>query len=301
MAPDETLAVAVSGGPDSIGLLALAVAAFPGRVTALTVDHGLRADSADEAAAVAAQCAARGIAHVTLAWEGPRPRSDVQAAARTARYALMADWCASHGAAMLLTAHTLEDQAETLLMRLARGSGVAGLAGVRACRRLAPGVELVRPVLGMRHADLRAAAAGWAVTADPSNTDPRFGRTRVRGLLAREAVALPAAGLAASAAHLAAAEAALAWVADTAWAGRVTVADDRVLLDAAGLPDEVRRRLLARAVTVLAPDTALRGAGVMRAVVLLDSGATTTLGGVRMRPGSVWVLQRSAPRREKRG
>lgn len=293
--------MAVSGGLDSTGLLALAAAAFPGRVTALTVDHGLRADSAAEADAVAAQCAARGIAHFTLRWVGTRPRSDVQAAARVARYALMADWCGAHGAAMLLTAHTMEDQAETLLMRLARGSGLAGLAGVRACRPLAPGVELVRPVLGVRHADLRAAAAGWDVVADPSNTDPRFDRTRMRALLAREGEALPAAALAASAAHLAAAEAALAWVVDTAWEGRATVAGGRLMLDAAGLPEELRRRLLVRALALLVPDASVRGAAVMRAISRLDSGVATTLGGVRMQPGAVWILQGSAPRRQKRG
>lgn len=124
------VALAVSGGPDSMALLALAAAALPGRITALTVDHGLRAAAAAEAAGVAAQCAARGIAHATLRRDGPPIRANVQARARAARYALMADWCRAHGAGLLLTAHHADDQAETLLMRLNRASGSDGLAGI---------------------------------------------------------------------------------------------------------------------------------------------------------------------------
>lgn len=305
----ETLAIAVSGGPDSIGLLALALDAFPGRVSALTVDHALRPGSAAEAGGVAGQCAARGVPHILLKWQGVKPVRNVQAHARAARYRLMGDWCAANGVALLLTAHTIEDQAETLLMRLARGSGSAGLAGVRGCRLLGRGVALVRPTLGLLHADLRAAAAGWDVVTDPSNIDPRFDRTRVRSLLARESVALPVDALAASAAHLSQVEAALSWVVESAWTGRAEWHDNALMLDAFGLPDELRRRLMVRALGVVARNCAggsvgagrARGAAVMRAIALLDSGRATVLGGVQIRPGTVWKFKIAAPRRQNSG
>ncbi len=300
VADGERLAVAVSGGPDSIGLLAAAALAFPGRVVALTVDHGLRAASAAEADAVAAQCAARGIAHHSLRWSGARPSTDLQAAARAARYRLMLDWCAAGGVPMLLTAHHLEDQAETLLMRLARGSGSAGLAGVRRLRRQ-DGIDIVRPVLSLSRATLARWAEGWATIDDPSNADERFDRTAVRGLLAREGALLPAPALAATAAHLAAVEDALLWVADQAWDGRVRLDGDALWLDAAGLPDELRRRLVRRAVATVGPALAVREAAIMRLMARLDSGQPSTLAGVMVQPmggpDALWRFRKAPKRR----
>ncbi|WP_439533191.1 tRNA lysidine(34) synthetase TilS [Polymorphobacter sp.] len=284
--PEARFAVAVSGGPDSMGLLAMAIDTLPGRITALTVDHGLRAEAAADAAHVGAACAERAVPHHVLAWTGPHPATNIQAEARAARYRLMTDWCVAHDTGFLLTAHHAEDQAETLLMRLARGSGIAGLSGIRRLRPLAPGVMLVRPVIGLPRCRLADAAhaAGLLPLADPSNHDPRHDRTHVRALLARESRLLPVTGLARSAKALAAAEAALDWAADRAWASRVQRTDKGLALDLEGLPPMLQGRLLARA---LADFGAVpRGSAVAR---LLARGGGT-LAGVRVRTGPLWQL-----------
>ncbi len=296
---DTPIAIAVSGGADSAALLLLAASAWPDRVTALTVDHGLRNGSAAEAAQVAAECARRGIAHRSLAWTGEKPVAGVQAAAREARYRMMANWCANAGSSVLMTAHHADDQAETLLMRLARGSGSAGLAGIRAKRSLAPCVMLLRPLLGIRRAALAAiaGAAGWPVIEDPSNRNPRFLRTHARATLAA-APWLDVVQMAAAVDHLAQAEATLAWAAERAWAGRALVGQDRVQLDAAGLPAELARRLLRRAIETLAPRAVLRGPALARLAVVLAAGGTGTLAGVRAAgQGNLWHLSLAQPRR----
>ncbi|MCM0031437.1 tRNA lysidine(34) synthetase TilS [Sandarakinorhabdus limnophila] len=295
VAADERIAVATSGGPDSLALLSLADAAFPGRVTALTVDHRLRSEAAAEAASVATQCAARGLPHVTLVREGGDFTSNIQARARAARYALMGDWCAAHGYGLLLTAHHADDQAETLLMRLNRASGSYGLAAIRPARRLQPGVMLVRPLLAVRKADLAALAAAdaWQQVDDPTNRDLRHDRTAIRALLAATP-ALDVTALAASAAHLAADAEALAWAADLAWAGRVQEADGRLLVDAGGLPAALVQRLLASAVETLAGRPA-RGSEIARLAARLGAGATGTLAGIVARPGTIWQLSVTRP------
>jgi tRNA(Ile)-lysidine synthase len=179
------LAVGVSGGSDSLALLILAerwVRARSGRVVALTVDHRLRADSTAEARDVARLCAARGIAHATL--PVPVGGGNIEAAAREERYRALAEWCRTAGCLHLLVAHHREDQAETLLLRLARGSGVDGLAAMPAVRELGP-CRLLRPLLDVSRASLRAAlaASGLASAADdPMNRDDRFARVRLRRL-----------------------------------------------------------------------------------------------------------------------
>ncbi|MDE2302351.1 MAG: tRNA lysidine(34) synthetase TilS, partial [Sphingomonadales bacterium] len=153
------MAIAVSGGPDSLALLLLAAAARPGAVRAATVDHRLRAASAGEAAAVARVCAALAVPHQTL--EIAVAAGNLQSEARRGRYAALAGWMNEQGIAALATGHHADDQAETLLMRLNRAGGCAGLAGVRARGRL-PGSEgrlLLRPLLGWRRAELAALIA----------------------------------------------------------------------------------------------------------------------------------------------
>jgi tRNA(Ile)-lysidine synthase len=196
-APLETargLALAVSGGADSTALMLAArrwLASRPQRrAVVLHVDHGLRAGSAAEARRVAAWAADLGFEAEILVWEGPKPTADVQAAARRARYRLLAGRARALGLDTVLTAHTRDDQAETFLLRLARGSGLQGLAGMRRIRPLKD-LCLVRPFLDVPKARLIATclAAGQAWIEDPSNIDPRFARARFRALrdaLARE-------------------------------------------------------------------------------------------------------------------
>ena len=182
------LAVAVSGGADSMALALLAhgwARQRRGSITALTVDHGLRPEAAAEARQVRAWLAGHGIAHQTLRWRGAKPKSGLQALARQARYDLLARWCRRRDVLHLLAAHHGDDQAETLLLRLQHGSGIEGLAGMPAVRAL-PGVRLLRPLLELRRADLVASlrARGQPWLEDPSNQEERFARIRARRLIA---------------------------------------------------------------------------------------------------------------------
>lgn len=205
------LVLAVSGGPDSTALLWLAArwrsALRRGpKLVAVTVDHGLRPEARREAAAVKRLAASLGVAHRTLRWAGEKPATGLQEAARTVRYRLLAATARRVRARAIVTAHTLDDQAETVLFRLARGSGVTGLAGMA---RIAPpplrqpafssspvrgereqGVLLIRPLLDIPKARLIATlqAAGVPFAEDPANRDPRFARTRLRALTAALAV-----------------------------------------------------------------------------------------------------------------
>ena len=178
------LAVATSGGPDSLALALFAegwARRRGGRVVALIVDHGLRPESAAEARQVGAWLAARGIRHEVLRWEGVKPASGVQEAAREARYALLDEWCGTNGCLHLLVAHHREDQAETYLIRLGAGSGCDGLAAMPAVRELRR-CRLLRPLLGVPKARLVASLRdeGQEFLCDPSNRNPRFERARWR-------------------------------------------------------------------------------------------------------------------------
>lgn len=184
--------LAVSGGPDSTALMGCAAdLARTIPVIVATIDHGLRPASAEEAAGVAGLAARLGLTHRILAWTGPKPAARLQEAARAARYRLLAGLARETDADLVLTGHTLDDQAETVLMRLCAGSGPAGLAGMapsRALDGLTPdGPTLGRPFLGVPKARLVATcdARGWPFVRDPSNADPRFGRARLRRLMPR--------------------------------------------------------------------------------------------------------------------
>lgn len=293
---DGRLGLAVSGGPDSLALLLLAAQALPGRIAAATVDHGLRPESAAEGALVAGICGDLGVPHDTLTVAvGP---GNVQSEARAARYAALAEWAASHGLAALVTAHHSDDQVETLLLRLNRASGVAGLAGVRA-RGLVPGARLpvLRPLLGWRRTELAALVtdAGVRAVDDPSNRDDRFDRARLRKALA-DADWLDVRALAQSAAHLADADAALDWAAAREWA-------EQVERSAMGItyrpqaPRAVALRVLARIVAELDGE-APRGSAIARLFDTLLARQPASIGGLvaRAMPGG-WSFAKALKRR----
>src|SRR4249919_3275386 len=269
-APGQRIGIAVSGGADSLALLILAAAARPGMVEAASVDHSLRPESRAEGETVAGLCRSLGIAHaiLTVEWADP-PVAAVQEKARTARYDLLADWIADRGLAALVTAHHADDQAETLIMRLNRGSGVRGLAGMRPAAQV-PGsvMPLLRPLLGWRHAELETicAAVGLAPAADPSNQDERYERVRVRGAL-EEADWLDPEAVGRSAGYLAAADDAIEWAVQQEWDRAVTADAELIIYVPTGAPGEIARRIVARAVAALAHE----GAGEMLRGRTLDT------------------------------
>lgn len=289
------LGVAVSGGPDSLALLLLAHAALPGGIHAATVDHRLRPESAGEAAFVQEVCAGLGVPHMTLA--GDAIRGNVQSGARALRYRLLADWASAEGIAWLLTAHHRDDQAETLLMRLQRGAGLAGLAGIRACTAL-DGLKVARPLLGWPRAALAALveAAGLEAVRDPGNEDERYDRARLRRRLG-ESQWIDPAPLARSAEALAEADIALEWSVERLIAERAEAVQGGLAFDPGGVPAELRRRALLRLLALLAPADPPRGDAVQRLLAALDAGGTATLAGVKCEGGAVWRFTPAPPRR----
>ncbi|MFC3053071.1 tRNA lysidine(34) synthetase TilS [Kordiimonas pumila] len=197
------IAIAVSGGADSLCLLLLS--RFDYKVTAITVDHGLRKEAAEEASFVAALCAEYSIPHVTLRWQGDKPTANLQAAAREARYDLIKNWCVEKGIETVAVAHHQDDQAETVLLRLARGSGVYGLAGMAPVRSIGQGVSLVRPLLEYPKESLIRTVKDMGIkwVEDPSNRSEAYDRVKIRKMLANPPVeGLNAARLAGTAGRL---------------------------------------------------------------------------------------------------
>ncbi len=293
---EGTLGLAVSGGPDSLALLLLAHAARPGQVAAATVDHGLRPANADEAEMVAAVCARLGVPHRILPVR--LTQGNVQAQARAARYAALAAWLAELGLYGLATAHHADDQAETLLLRLNRGSGVAGLAGVRELGYV-PGtrVPLIRPLLSWRRSELGAIVAGAGLVAadDPSNRDDRFDRARIRkALAAADWLDVPA--LAASAAHLADADTAIDWATAREWQDCVTRAP-LGLVYRPQAPRAIALRVLSRIVTELDGE-APRGSAIARLFDSLITRQPASIGGLVARPlPEGWSFTRAPARK----
>ena len=188
------LMLAVSGGPDSIALMVLAARWRSARkrgpkLVAVTVDHGLRAESKREAGAVGRLARQLKIPHIILHWTGKKPKTGLPQAARQARYRLLGDAARKIGASHILTAHTLDDQAETVVIRMSRGSGITGLGAMARISNLPGsgegGIKLARPLLDIPKARLIATlkAAKIPFAEDPSNRDPRFTRARLRGLM----------------------------------------------------------------------------------------------------------------------
>lgn len=299
------VAVACSGGADSMALALLLhdwTQSAGGSLTALTVDHRLRPESGAEAGRVARWLRARGIAHVTLVRPDAPLSGNLQAAARRIRYALMSAWCREHGVLHLALAHHLEDQAETLLLRLARGSGVDGLAAMAPVSE-SQAVRLLRPLLRVPRARLAAVlqAAGQAHVEDPSNRNTAFRRVRLRraeAVLAQEG--LTAERLAATAARMARARTALDHAAFELLArGVVLFAEGYALLEMAefkAAPAEPALRGLARVFATVAgrdyPPRFERIERLYQALCGAGEGlrAGRTLGGCRILPRGARAL-----------
>jgi tRNA(Ile)-lysidine synthase len=295
--------LAVSGGPDSLALLLLAARARPELVEAATVDHALRPESAAEAAFVAELCGRLGVPHQTLTvqWKA-KPETAIQERARLARYRLLGSWARERKLTAIASAHHLDDQAETFLMRLARGAGVKGLAGMRRLVRGTPaGVSVIRPLLNWRHAELEAicASAGLSPIDDPSNADEQFERVRMRQALASSDWLDPSA-IAASATNLAQADAALHWATDLEWGRAVAVNGGAIVYTPTDAPREIRRRIVRRALMQLASEGGgmePRGRELDQLLAALRTGRRATLRGVLCIGGPQWRFTRAPARR----
>jgi tRNA(Ile)-lysidine synthase len=321
------LLLAVSGGSDSTALLVIAARWAENlrrrlkrapKLLAVTIDHGLRPEAKREAAQVRRLARHLGVPHRTLRWSGRKPKKGLQEAARSARYELLTNAATRARYEHILTAHTLDDQAETVLFRLARGSGLTGLAGI-AHASPAPGggntsVFLVRPLLSVSKARLAATLknAGIDHSEDPTNRDPRFTRTRLRALMPQLVhEGLDTRGLARLAARMRRAEAtvefavavARAALAPGPWRERGPIAFDAVRFF--DLPDEVALRLLGRAIAHSGNEGPVE---LGKLEVLYDAlkksraplrrtlaGALVTLGSGRL------VVERAPPRRGRTG
>ncbi|WLA81878.1 tRNA lysidine(34) synthetase TilS [Bradyrhizobium elkanii] len=290
LAGAPAILLAVSGGPDSVALMWLAVRwrralAQGPRLVAVTVDHGLRPEAAREARDVKRLARSLELPHHTLRWTGPKPGTGVPAAARAARYRLLAQAARKHGATHILTAHTRDDQAETLLMRMLRGSGVAGLSAMaRETKR--DGVLLTRPLLDISKAQLIAtlkkARIGFA--DDPTNRDRSYTRPRLRALmpmLAEEGG--DARNLARLAARIARANAALELLVDGAEHYLALKSEDNshTGFDAAlfaVMPEEIRVRLLKRAIDRVGHEGPAELGKVETLLAAMDDALDGTLG-----------------------
>ncbi len=313
--------LAVSGGPDSVALMRLAAlwleqggADGGAQIFVATVDHGLRAESRAEAEAVGRWASALGLPHEILLWQGAKPQSRIQERARAARYALLRAHARSLGADYLLTAHHADDQAETILFRLLRGSGIAGLAGMQSETKQA-GIMLYRPLLNISKKALVAycEACAQPYIRDPSNENSAFARTRLRALLPLlEEAGLDAAGWARLGRRARRAEQALAAQAEQAGTKLEKIpVNDGFHIAAASLrhlPAEILLRVIAAEIAALGsgrPPRLERLESLAQDLyAALRTGAHwhRTLGGVgfSLRADGLLTLQREKPRRRGR-
>jgi tRNA(Ile)-lysidine synthase len=307
-APNHRIALAVSGGPDSMAMLALAAAAFPGRVIAATVDHGLRTESADEVLLVARACERIGIPHTALKIEVPPGDSgNLHGWARQQRYLLLKRWAIDAGAPTLCTAHHAEDQAETFLMRAARATGLSGLAAVRARNEdERDPIALLRPLLRWRRRDLRAVAEqlNLPFVDDPSNRDPRFDRTRFRAWLA-EAPWLDPLQIGRTAENLATLDGDLLEISQWLLKTRaLECAPQEARFDVDGLPRGVKRYLVRMGINHVLSTSGMDGgnwnpaSNVEPLLDALDAGSSATQANVlASAKGAVWHFREAPPRR----
>ena len=305
---EPALALAVSGGADSLALMLLAQRwaaslGSPPRLVVYSVDHGLRAEAAAEVATVLQAAATLGLPARGLTWTGPKPETGLQEAARAARYQLMGGAMAEDGATVLLTAHHLQDQAETVLMRMAHGSGIEGLKGMTAAAEI-EGVRVHRPLLGVEPAALRAVvdAAGLVPAQDPSNSDPHYERVRWRQALPQlAALGLDAGALGLFASRMAEADAAIAQMADGCFTEIVRLdgfgAARIELAPFIGLSPAISTRLLGRVLNIVGGRQKPRALGQVERLrqTIAEAGlakATTVLGCViRIKDGAIAVAR----------
>ncbi len=309
--PERRLGIAVSGGGDSVALLLLAAAAYPGAIAAATVDHGLRPEAAAEAAGVGAICARIQVPHSVL--EVPATWSfegNLQARARLARYALLDRWARTPDARWVVprvaVAHQRDDVAESFIMRAARGSGVGGLAAMARARPVTSSSPtiLVRPLLDWSRQELAGIvhATGIEPAHDPSNGDPRFDRSRARAAL--EAVPdCRSDRLARAASNLRDAEDALEWMVLRDLKTRFRMDENEDLwLDVTDLPFELRRRFVRRAIEEIRQENGMfdrwRDSRLEGLVRSLDDGGRGTMARVlATATTSGWYFTLAPPRR----
>ena len=298
----DTLGVAVSGGGDSMALLHLLHGCCRDldiSLQAITIDHGLRPEARAEAQMVEEFCRSLGVPHDTVQWRGWDGCGNLQNAARTARQRLIADWAQAKGIGTVALGHTADDQAETILMRLARQAGADGLSAM-APRREGRGILWLRPLLSAGRAELRSYlsenAIRWA--EDPSNEDTAYDRIKARrALVLLEPLGIDAACLGAVASQMADVRAALVWQTAQAAKALVQIRAGAVTFDAAGWhaqPREIQRRLILAAIrwltgTVYAPRRGAIG-GLLEA---LQTGRAATVEGCHamVRRDSIWIFR----------
>jgi tRNA(Ile)-lysidine synthase len=318
LANAPALLLAISGGPDSTALLALAArwaarTEQAPRLIAATVDHGLRPEARREAIAVKRLAQKFGIPHRTLHWRDAKPTAGIQEKARLARYELLRREARRHGARHVVTAHTLDDQAETILFRMARGSGITGLAGMARATAQPDEVLLVRPFLHVPKARLLATLAAQELpfVDDPSNRDPRFTRSRLRpliALLAREG--LDAQRLSLLALRMRRADAAIEAIVNvlTPVATRSLGPPGAVAIDAAvlgTLPAEVALRLMGRAIANVGDEGPVELGKLEAFMAALAASGTAsrfrrTLAGAMVTVAGERIVVERAPTRRKR-
>jgi tRNA(Ile)-lysidine synthase len=289
---DQKLGLAVSGGPDSLALLLLALQACPGRIAAATVDHGLRPAARAEAEFVASICRERGIAHEILRPVVPI-RGSIQSAARHARYGLLHDWMKENHIHWLATAHHADDQLETMIMRILRGSGVDGMSGIREKR-----THIIRPLLHFQKSELISYVADQGLDAvdDPSNRDQGYDRVRVRNAL-EDLEGFDTRLASQSASAIGAAREAIEWMVERLAQEHITSTDLGCSLSQTTFPSEIQRRLLLKCLHLCDPALSPRGNQIDQTIIALEQGETVTLGDILCRGGEIWDFQPAPKRR----
>lgn len=289
---EDRILLAVSGGPDSLALLCLASNWDVNRIIAATVDHRLRPESADEAAFVSQLCEKMGVRHVILAPSEPIG-GNIQSSARAVRYSLLQAAAHDHRCAFVATAHHADDQLETILMRLARGSGLDGMAAIRQRNG-----NIIRPLLGFSKSELEEICIAAAIqpVRDPSNDNVEFDRVVIRKWLASASHPLSIERAARTAKALGDASEALEWIVDDLATTRIVKNGEQIQCNTAELPRELKRRLLLRCLALIDPGLQPRGDTVERALEDLGSGKNTMIGNILCRSDQIWHFA-PAPRR----